>query len=232
MAEIVLTKEQAREFGVAVAKVIDGHDPDVLYEWYAKFNGPMWESLEEIKERMPATRRAVVAAHDRGDSVQAPKPLVYCARKRSDMTPCVITDGDCARDDSGECVGCGRKNVIAGVSDPDDYPAATLDPPTRLVPVDPTIPPEYGQQYRLCQVEDCESDEETGESRATVCGRCHERALDPPTLKVGDSVLYRGSKTPGVLRHIDEPRGEVRWADGYLSSPKLSDLRRVEEDTP
>lgn len=224
MAEVVLTKEQAQRFVALAELAMDGEN------WFAD-----WMEENLLYERGRTAEhviRAVVAALDRGDSVQAPKPLVYCARKRSDMTPCVITDGDCARDDSGECVGCGRKNVIAGVSDPDDYPAATLDPPTRLVPVDPTIPPEYGQQYRLCQVEDCESDEETGESRATVCGRCHERALDPPTLKVGDSVLYRGSKTPGVLRHIDEPRGEVRWADGYLSSPKLSDLRRVEEDTP
>ncbi len=30
-----------------------------------------------------------------------------CNRKRSDMTPCVIEDGDCARADNGVCVGCG-----------------------------------------------------------------------------------------------------------------------------
>lgn len=33
--------------------------------------------------------------------------VATCPRKRSDMTPCVVTDGENARADDGVCVGCG-----------------------------------------------------------------------------------------------------------------------------
>lgn len=36
------------------------------------------------------------------------EPTKTCPRKRTGMTPCVITDGDTARRDNGACIGCGR----------------------------------------------------------------------------------------------------------------------------
>ena len=35
-----------------------------------------------------------------------PKELI-CPREKSDMTPCVARDGDCASTNGGRCVGCG-----------------------------------------------------------------------------------------------------------------------------
>lgn len=38
-----------------------------------------------------------------------------CERKRTDMTPCVVTDGPTAKADNGVCVGCGALVKIEGV---------------------------------------------------------------------------------------------------------------------
>jgi len=46
-----------------------------------------------------------------------------CIRKRSDMTPCFVTDGENALDDYGRCVGCGIDP--AKIPTPTPVPAAS-----------------------------------------------------------------------------------------------------------
>jgi hypothetical protein len=38
-----------------------------------------------------------------------PTPHIDCPRAKSDMTPCVLRDGELAADDRGCCVGCGER---------------------------------------------------------------------------------------------------------------------------
>lgn len=40
-------------------------------------------------------------------SVSADRPATDCPRARSDMTPCIVRDGEMAATAGGECVGCG-----------------------------------------------------------------------------------------------------------------------------
>ncbi|MGL3213560.1 hypothetical protein QA639_09870 [Bradyrhizobium pachyrhizi] len=56
-----------------------------------------------------------------------------CDRKRSDMTPCVITDGADAysfesdQDTHPICVGCGRSPQVTGVAPPADWAEQVAD---------------------------------------------------------------------------------------------------------
>jgi len=50
----------------------------------------------------------ICAHNNKPDKCEDCKKSRKCSRKRSDMTPCVVTDGDCAKDDNGRCVGCGK----------------------------------------------------------------------------------------------------------------------------
>lgn len=51
------------------------------------------------------------ASADPPEAPAAPEARVHCTRARTDMTPCVVADGDVARDDDGDCVGCGLSQI-------------------------------------------------------------------------------------------------------------------------
>src|SRR5438477_2388739 len=83
--------------------------------WAANAGRKTREMLALAFDRFAAQRGADVdaaagSADDQGLYHGAPPQTgVDCPRAKSDMTPCVLRDGELAADDRGCCVGCGER---------------------------------------------------------------------------------------------------------------------------